>query len=185
MLLSLLNKTTFPSHIVLSLSDSAFVGFPLALLFFLLLNTRFVFECVAVFFCCAVALLFIAVLSKHTDDLKQYKWFLTAWRLREMMIYKEWYKLLINQWFGGQGWNWTTDTRIFSPLLYRLSYPPKPWKVRWKQRAITITILKQCQRISRLGAGHKGKRRQNSQLIVRREDFYISSRIPFELGSLL
>ena len=23
---------------------------------------------------------------------------------------------------GGQGWNRTTDTRIFSPLLYRLSY---------------------------------------------------------------
>jgi hypothetical protein len=23
---------------------------------------------------------------------------------------------------GAQGWNRTTDTRIFSPLLYRLSY---------------------------------------------------------------
>jgi hypothetical protein len=24
--------------------------------------------------------------------------------------------------YGGQGWNRTTDTGIFSPLLYRLSY---------------------------------------------------------------
>jgi hypothetical protein len=39
-----------------------------------------------------------------------------------------------NSFFGGQGRNRTTDTRIFNPLLYRLSYlatsngakPPKP-----------------------------------------------------------
>ena len=31
-------------------------------------------------------------------------------------------KLLIRIEYGGQGWNRTTDTRIFSPLLYRLSY---------------------------------------------------------------
>jgi hypothetical protein len=27
--------------------------------------------------------------------------------------------------FGGPGWNRTTDTRIFNPLLYRLSYQAK------------------------------------------------------------
>ena len=63
---------------VLSLSESAFVDFPLAMLCFLLLNERFVFERVALFVCCAVALLFIAVFTKHTDDLKQYKSFFGA-----------------------------------------------------------------------------------------------------------
>ena len=28
---------------------------------------------------------------------------------------------------GGQGWNRTTDTRIFSPLLYQLSYLAMTW----------------------------------------------------------
>ena len=30
--------------------------------------------------------------------------------------------LILLIYFGGQRWNRTTDTRIFSPLLYRLSY---------------------------------------------------------------
>ena len=29
--------------------------------------------------------------------------------------------------FGGPGRNRTTDTRIFNPLLYRLSYQAKTW----------------------------------------------------------
>ena len=33
-----------------------------------------------------------------------------------------WILLFRRHWNGGQGWNRTTDTRIFSPLLYRLSY---------------------------------------------------------------
>ena len=31
-------------------------------------------------------------------------------------------QLIIKEKFGAQGWNRTTDTRIFSPLLYQLSY---------------------------------------------------------------
>ena len=31
---------------------------------------------------------------------------------------------------NGQEWIWTTDTRIFSPLLYQLSYLPSPETAR-------------------------------------------------------
>ena len=30
--------------------------------------------------------------------------------------------------YGGQGWNRTSDTGIFSPLLYRLSYLAVSWE---------------------------------------------------------
>ena len=42
-------------------------------------------------------------------------------------------KLIVN--VGGQGWNRTTDTRIFSPLLYRLSYLPPARVIVQSQRA--------------------------------------------------
>ena len=32
---------------------------------------------------------------------------------------------------GGPGRNRTTDTRIFNPLLYRLSYQAKSWNYKW------------------------------------------------------
>ncbi len=38
--------------------------------------------------------------------------------------------------FGGQGWNRTADTGIFSPLLYRLSYLPTARGARQTQRAL-------------------------------------------------
>ena len=46
-------------------------------------------------------------------------------RLRVLVSSEEYgQKCLI--WIGGQGRNRTTDTRIFSPLLYRLSYLAAP-----------------------------------------------------------
>ena len=45
---------------------------------------------------------------------------------------------------GGSSGNWTSDTRIFSPLLYRLSYEAKwrfqrdlnPWSLAWQASVI-------------------------------------------------
>jgi hypothetical protein len=42
---------------------------------------------------------------------------------------------------GGRGGNRTPDTRIFSPLLYRLSYPPikkKPYRPREERAKVNI-----------------------------------------------
>ncbi len=46
---------------------------------------------------------------------------LTARSMRLTTVFKEIY--------GGRGQNRTVDTRIFSPLLYRLSYPAKDGKI--------------------------------------------------------
>ena len=46
------------------------------------------------------------------------------------------YKFVINQLInGGQGVNRTPDTRIFSPLLYQLSYLANPTSLLWIRRA--------------------------------------------------
>ncbi len=34
--------------------------------------------------------------------------------------------------YNGQGRIWTADTRIFSPLLYQLSYLPLPYGSFWQ-----------------------------------------------------
>ena len=47
---------------------------------------------------------------------------------------------------GGSSGNWTSDTRIFSPLLYRLSYEAKwrfvrdlnPWSLAWQASVIGL-----------------------------------------------
>ncbi len=49
------------------------------------------------------------------------------------------WKFVINQWInGGQGVNRTPDTRIFSPLLYQLSYLAKPISLLWICKACLL-----------------------------------------------
>ncbi len=55
---------------------------------------------------------------------------------------------------GGPGRNRTTDTRIFSPLLYRLSYQAKSWDYtqlcEWAcEMCLTVRTLRKCWRILR------------------------------------
>ncbi len=54
----------------------------------------------------------------------------------------------INSWdflnFGGPGRNRTTDTRIFNPLLYRLSYQAKTCNYNKLIRVLTRTACHNC-----------------------------------------
>ena len=50
--------------------------------------------------------------------------------------------LEIKGFLGGQGVNRTLDTRIFSPLLYRLSYLPTVNSGRIRRRCVQRTIIR-------------------------------------------
>ena len=58
---------------------------------------------------------------------------MTQWRFRPVSNVKGPFRGLLA--FGGQGRNRTTDTRIFNPLLYQLSYLAKFSEFRcfWKR----------------------------------------------------
>ena len=55
--------------------------------------------------------------------------------------------------FGGPGRNRTTDTRIFNPLLYQLSYQAKAANFSMTRRKVVVRIVQPacCMRRQRAG----------------------------------